>query len=238
MATTTIQSTTKPFAILLLTAFCVSCQGSPTLPRPSDPVERVKLPTELVTVTGSVTAGGRPVADAEVVAFHESGGITGPSYRAVTGQDGRFRVPDVPVGVVRFYPYKSTHLNPCMTSSVVAQGTEVHLELVMKPAVRPAHFEPQTLTGLVVDSNQKPIPGASVHFNVDYWGWDYSSGLHTATDKDGRYFFCGLFPDVLAEGMLSIGAQGFQGYRSWDGIDPIPVGYGEFAFDVQLQAQR
>ncbi len=240
MASISVEKTVATLFSCLL-ALCVGCQRTPTSPVPLPGISGDPLPVpgprpaELVTVTGTVLSAGQPVADADVTGFQEGRSYGGPFFQAKTGPDGRFHIADVPAGVFYFHPGKPPYQSPCMTRSVVSQGTDVTLELVMT-AQRPGHVEPLTLSGVVSDPDGKPVEDAMIDFS---WGEDDYADLWTSTNKEGRYLFCGLFPNFFSQGSMWISASGFEEYSSVaQRVEPAPVGNGEFRLDVTLRKKR
>jgi hypothetical protein len=109
----------------------------------------------------------------------------------------------------------------------------VNLELVMAPALRPLRIQSQTLTGVVVDSNRKPVAGARVGV---YWDFNDYWTLETLTDKDGRYLLCGLSESTWREGILRATSDGMDYvFYFLPEARSAPLGSGEFVLDVQMK---
>ncbi|WP_430789479.1 S8 family serine peptidase [Actinoplanes sp. G11-F43] len=114
-----------------------------------DLVRLLKLaPREGGTLTGVVTAGGDPVAAADVT-------ITGPFSRSIgTDEDGRFTT-NLPAGDYRL----STRAFGYLTATAevtIALGRDTSVELPLTAATR------HDVSGRVVDDKRKPVPNADV----------------------------------------------------------------------------
>jgi hypothetical protein len=90
----------------------------------------------------------------------------------------------------------------------------------------------------VIDSTGKPVSGA---FVTGWWLGDFPE-LQTQTDKEGRYFLCGLGEEFFRDGSLTVGgvvSPGFEAIHVFgQHARPTSLGNGEFVLDLQLQEQR
>lgn len=146
------------------------------------------------TITGTVTAGGRPVSGVTVQSARARGsvpiGMTPPS--ATTGADGRYTLTGVPLGerLVSFLPPDATLASQwfdrqptraAATRVLTTSGAAV-------PAVDAALIAPGTVSGVVRTSAGTPVSGAIIQANLDGTTQFEMSGA------DGRFTIGGLTP--------------------------------------------
>lgn len=105
-------------------------------------------PREGGTLTGLVTAGGEPLAGAEV-------SLAGPFDRTVgTGKDGSFTV-HLPAGGYEVTVTAFGHL-PATADATVAVGEDATVEIALEPA------DTHDVSGTLLDEDGRPVPGATV----------------------------------------------------------------------------
>ena len=146
------------------------------------------------TLCGMATvAGGRPLAGVEV-----SGEVAGagPGRRAVTGEDGRYRLEGLPAGTVEVEARSQT-----MSPSVLAAAVEFPDGPPVEMTVDFMFAEPARLKGRVIDFAGRPVPGASVSIAIQ----GSFAPFETSCAEDGSFEFAAL-PEGAAE--LSARAAG------------------------------
>lgn len=134
---------------------------------------------EAPAISGHVLSeGGRPLTDAEV---H----VDGVRMGVRTGADGAFRVSHVPKGLltisvrmIGYLPAVATVLVPQPNDSLTVTLLPMHPELATVKVVA----QMNVLAGIVVDEQEKPIPGADIEMIGNRPG-------STTTGDDGWFTF-------------------------------------------------
>lgn len=200
-------------------------------------------------VTGVVRAGdggpGLPGATVRVLMGQGSQGSYGWNQpEAESDASGRFRIEDVPLGRHILYATHSEWFHPAVdlatrgsappvdaTIVMLEGGAEVERDIVMQQGV--------VVSGIVVDTNAKPIAGARLMPGPDrnnavqtIWQWGVNAGFLYSTDlgssdADGR-FRLGRPPGSK----LVLGALTDEGASPY--TEPIEIEEGRAVPDVRL----
>lgn len=163
-------------------------------------------------IEGRVTdERGNPVAQAEIFLSPQEdiGAYFGSGHgQTVTGSDGRFRFPDLPLGQRFDLEVSHEAYAPASLPGVEAKpGSPLRIEL----------REGRTLAGRVVDSDGEPIPKAGISIvevmSAEMEGSGFSQGMtrdHARTDEEGRFAIHNLEPGSI---QLQVDAPGFRRKR-------------------------
>lgn len=186
------------------------------IPAPAKTPQEVGL-GDITLESGSAIEGrvaderGNPVAQAEIFLSpqDDAGAFFGSGHgQTLTGSDGRFRFPDLPLG--RRFDLEVFHEGfvPASLPGVEAKpGSPLRIEL----------REGRTLTGRVIDTDGEPIPKAGIAIveimSGELEGSGFSHGLtrdHARTDEEGRFILSNLEPGPVE---LQVDAPGFRRKR-------------------------
>ncbi len=158
------------------------------VPPTSEPITIVLAPSS--QVSGTVLAGGSPVADAVVVAAVDDGSpLLGRRFYTVSDAEGHFLLQDLEPGKLALSASAEGYAESRQISLVLPAGKrrdnlEIHLEAG------------GTVSGTVSSSTGTPLEGAVVEAFAETTGFgDSASGRRTAaSDTAGRFRISGLPP--------------------------------------------
>jgi hypothetical protein len=205
------QRVTKQLAIAAMLSLLITGCGSsspPTVPSATPPPTATAtggLPPGIVTgsstISGVVTESGRPIANANVNAWVQSGS-GGYSYMYVHGPlltdpSGRYRMTGLAIGAhLWFQTYKDGYVQQCAAPSVTVSGDmAMDLALVSKTnltaSAMPSGAGLRGVSGTIVEVSaigKQPVANVFVDFEPTE---DFPAAI-TYSDSTGRFALCGL----------------------------------------------
>lgn len=131
-----------------------------------------------VTVSGRVWGDGGPVAGATIRGKLNTGRSTEFFGRTTSDADGRFMLDDLPRDQALRLRIEHVRFRPLEAGDVLGRPTDVRT-FVLEPGVR--------VGGVVVDSRDEPVEGASVRVLVDG-----QQAACVRSDQNGRWLVGGL----------------------------------------------
>lgn len=142
----------------------------------------------------------------------------GAPILALSGDDGRFVLDDVPAGSMRVSASRDGYLSGESGELEVLPGRDLEgVELVLRPGA--------SVSGRVLDADGEPVAGVDVSVQMDDAPWGRGRGV--ASDGDGRY----RLPEV-PPGLRTLVAQSDDGGRA---ALEIEVKAGENSLDFHLE---
>ena len=231
-------------AVLLVT-LASACSGSnePSVPaNPVAPAPPAAPTVPTLTLSGTVSEDGHPIANVGVDVYGEqscSSGCTSRQFNAGSGTTdaaGRYSIvirrPEEKTATVWAVAHQNAYVQQCAASATMPVDASLDLRLTSLANLSAARPQSgpgsRTVSGAVLEATQTgrpPVEGASV-------GWEGLFDIvvaETRSDAAGRYLLCGL-PLGRIHGLFALK----QGYSS---VSSAPVEPGSDA-NVDIEIQR
>ena len=178
----------------------------------------------------------KPVAGASVLLWDRDASPFGydAGRRAVTGEDGRFRIGDLPPGVAYAEVTSPAHAMGRIDQIIIRESSAA--AEAVEPKEPSVYLRPGgRVGGRVIGADGKGIEGAIVSVRpVSYDdGIDYTSNPRPATtNAEGRFTIEG-FPAEASKRKLAVSKEGFAGVES----APLIVEAGSSRLDLELRLE-
>jgi hypothetical protein len=157
-----------------------------------------------VTIVGRLVKDGKPLPGLALGVVQTDRSVTGfvGEFKAATDAKGVFTIPNVPGRdkVVVYGLMTSLLKHGAVTTRAVETGASGSVLDIGDLEVKPGH----RLSGQVVLADGKPVPAGTRVMLARQEAWDHQD---MAVDKDGRFTFAGLPPELYS---LSANVRGYH----------------------------